>query len=1138
MEEVKAWIETVIIPTYEVGKAEKNPIFLEKRVYQGSRGAVYPHPVIESIAEEKTDKEYQAVFIENEYVLIMILPSLGGRVQRAYDKIRKRDFVYYNQVIKPALVGLTGPWISGGIEFNWPQHHRPSTFDPVDFTIKENKDGSKTVWVNEVELMTRTKGMAGFTLYPGKAYLEIKGKLFNRTPFPQTFLWWANPAVKVNDHYQSIFPPDVHAVFDHGKRDVSSFPIAKGTYYKVDYSPGTDISRYKNIPVPTSFMAVRSQYNFIGGYEHDTQAGMLHVANHHISPGKKQWTWGTGSFGRAWDKNLTDEDGPYIELMCGVFTDNQPDFSWLQPNEEKTFEQYFMPYAGIGEVKNATKDAAINCVLTNEGVDIKIYATAVFTNAVIEVFLNGKSIYRDELTLDPSVIYEHRLRPASGYPEQDITVKVSHYKKTLVEYKHQPYGSMLPAAASAAPAPKDVATTEKLFLHGQHLEQYRHATYDPRDYYLEALRRDPEDLRCNNAMGLWWLRRGNATEAEAYLRKAVDALVVRNPNPYDSEAYYNLGLCLKMGGVEKEAFDAFYKSTWSDAWQHNGFLQLARLASRNGNYEEALELIDKSLNRNYSSPAGRHLKVALLRKLDRADEAREWTDQSLTLDAFNLGCLFERSLSGSFSGRSSSGTSSGTSSSGVSFSEKDFPERSFSATSFPKASFSATSSNGTSLPENPIRNSFNNYAEYALDYADAGMYTEAFDLLSCYQPSQEEPLLNYYLGWLKSKQGDQDAAMQYYLRAAAAPADYCFPSKVEEISILISAVCSNQADAKALYYLGNYKFANGLYNEAISLWERSSIIDDSFPTVWRNLALAEYNKLHDQAAALKAMEKAFALDPSDARLLMELDLLHKLCNYSPWDRLQLLEDHIDLVVQRNDLYMERLTLYNQLGDFETARALIQERKFQPWEGGEGKIVLQFCTCTIELAKQALERNEPGQALQLLNELDNYPDNLGEGKLPGKPENDIHYWKGYAYRMMNETEEAAAEFEKAKQGGIVPQPAIFYNDPQPENIFYQGKAWQATQNDKYALAIFETMIMFGMEHMHDDIKIDYFAVSLPELMVFDQDLNKKNEIHCLYMKGLGFLGEGQKDVADDCFRQVLEKDANHIGAIIHLNSSLL
>ena len=341
MDSVKAWRGKKIIPTYETGKPEKHPFFLNNRVYQGSSGVVYPHPVIEKISDEKVDKEWDVVFIENKYIKIMVLPALGGRIQRAYDKIRKRDFVYHNQVIKPALVGLTGPWISGGIEFNWPQHHRPSTYDPVDCTIEENEDGSKTVWVSEVERMFRTKGMAGFTLYPDKAYLEVKVQLYNRTPHPQTFLWWANPAVAVNDYYQSVFPPDVNAVFDHGKRDVSEFPIAKGEYYKVDYAPGTDISKYKNIPVPTSYMAINSDYDFVGGYENDSKGGLLHVADHHVSTGKKQWTWGNGDFGQAWDRNLTDNDGPYIELMCGVYTDNQPDFSWMHPYEEKTIQTVF-----------------------------------------------------------------------------------------------------------------------------------------------------------------------------------------------------------------------------------------------------------------------------------------------------------------------------------------------------------------------------------------------------------------------------------------------------------------------------------------------------------------------------------------------------------------------------------------------------------------------------------------------------------------------------------------------------------------------------------------------------------------------------------------------------------------------------
>ncbi|MFN2117707.1 MAG: DUF5107 domain-containing protein, partial [Candidatus Promineifilaceae bacterium] len=324
VDRVKCWSEKVTIPTYRIGEPDKNPMFLEKRVYQGSSGVVYPLPMIDRIYDEKYEREYTAVFLENRYLKLMVLPEIGGRLQLALDKTNDYYFVYYNRVIKPALVGLAGPWISGGIEFNWPQHHRPTTFSPVDWRIKENADGSKTIWCAEIEPMFHTKGMHGFTLHPGRAYFEVNVQLYNRTTVPQTFLWWANPAVSVNDDYQSIFPPDVHAVMDHGKRDVSDFPIATGTYYKVDYAPGTDISLYKNIPVPTSYMVYHSDYDFVGCYDHGKQAGMMHVANHHEVPGKKQWTWGCGDFGQSWDRQLTDEDGPYIELMCGAYTDNQP----------------------------------------------------------------------------------------------------------------------------------------------------------------------------------------------------------------------------------------------------------------------------------------------------------------------------------------------------------------------------------------------------------------------------------------------------------------------------------------------------------------------------------------------------------------------------------------------------------------------------------------------------------------------------------------------------------------------------------------------------------------------------------------------------------------------------------------------
>ena len=135
--------EQVAIPTYIPGKAIELPMFFEHKPYQGASGRLYPLPFSDSISDEKQDVEYDIITLENEYIKTQVAPELGGKLLRGYDKIGSYDFIYYNEVVKPALVGLAGPWISGGIEFNWPQHHRPTTFMQLEAAVEENPDGSK-----------------------------------------------------------------------------------------------------------------------------------------------------------------------------------------------------------------------------------------------------------------------------------------------------------------------------------------------------------------------------------------------------------------------------------------------------------------------------------------------------------------------------------------------------------------------------------------------------------------------------------------------------------------------------------------------------------------------------------------------------------------------------------------------------------------------------------------------------------------------------------------------------------------------------------------------------------------------------------------------------------------------------------
>lgn len=1100
--EVRAWEEIVMLPTYGIGKEEKNPIFLEKRVYQGSSGAVYPYPVVEKVEDVKQERPWRAFFIENEYIKIMILPELGGRIQMAYDKVKKRHFVYYNQVIKPALVGLTGPWISGGIEFNWPQHHRPSTYLPTDCKIEEFPDGSKTVWCSEVERMFRTKGMAGFTLYPGKAYIEIKAKVYNRTPFPQTFLWWANPAVVVNKDYYSVFPPDVNAVFDHGKRAVSSFPIATGEYYKVDYSAGVDISRYKNIPVPTSYMAINSKFDFVGGYEEHIESGLLHVADHHVNAGKKQWTWGNGDFGQAWDRNLTDEDGPYIELMTGMYCDNQPDFTWLQPYEEKSWVQYFMPYQKVGMVKNATRDALIN--ISPEGTDkmkVVLYTTAAHSEVrVMLTNVDTGKVYLDDLTsVSPDNSYIKIIECDTCKLENLKIVVFDEKGRVMVSYQaSKPEIKPVPEPAKAALDPKEISSMEQLFLTGHHLEQYRHATYLPMDYYMEALSRDESDIRCNNAVGLLLMRKACFVEAQKYFNRAIMTQTERNPNPYDGEPYYNLGWSKKMQGDIDGAYDAFFKATWNAAWQDAGYMGLAQIDMIREDYANGIEHIDRSLYRNWLNHKGRQLKVSFLRKLHEIEKAEALVKESLLMDNFNMGCRYESYLINILKGDD-------------------------------KAAAQIKSEMKTLM-----HGSVNSYLEYAIDYACAGMYEEAGILLSFVTEDTETayPMVYYALGYFSSMRGEKDKALYYYKKAESMCPDYCFPNKIEEVLMLRDAMSLNPEGSKAPYYLGNFYYAARIYDEAVACWEKSVSIDDTYPTVLRNLSLAYYNKLKDSERALAVLEKAYSLDESDARILMELDQLYKKLRYSHRKRLDFLNAHAEVVEQRDDLCIERITLYNQLGEYHSAYELIGKRKFHPWEGGEGKITNQYVFCRVELAKLAIKEHHYSDAVRLLEETEKYPDNLGEGKLSMAEENDIHYWMGCAYEGMGETQLAKECFVKATKGSAEPAIAFFYNDQQPDKIFYQGLAWRKLGCEDKARSCFNKLIKHGEKHLFDKVKIDYFAVSLPDLLIWDEDLNVRNLLHCNLVMGLGYLGLGERETAHEYLSEVVRLDINHqVGAVM-------
>ena len=1144
-------VEDLVIPTYLPAAPDKNPMFLEKRVYQGSNGKVYPLPFTDRIAETMTDRKWKAIWLENEFLRVLILPEIGGRIHAIQDKTNGYDLIYHQHVIKPALVGLAGPWISGGIEFNWPQHHRPATFLPADFQIEEHADGSKTIWCSDHDPMCRLKGMHGVCLHPGKAFVELKVRAYNRTPFVQTFLWWANVATRVHEAYQSFFPPDVYCVADHARRSTSEYPLAKGFYYGVNYgergrkgiprnetprqfipphcrdkseisnikseNPNyapNDLSFYANIPTPCSYMCMGSQEDFFGGYDYKARAGIVHIASHHLSPGKKQWTWGNHDFGYAWDRNLTDPDKqgvywPYIEIMAGVFTDNQPDFSFLQPGETKTWNQFWYPIQKIGPAQHANLRAAVSLKMEGGKVRIGVSVTQQFTNANIELAVKGKNFFSSARKLAPGQPFVEQVELPEKIRETDLSVRVTDNSgNEIIAYRPKlRVKGYVPPSATEPPAPKRIVSADELFITGVHLEQYRHATRCPTLYWREALRRDPLDSRCNNAMGCWHLRRGEFGRAETFFRKAIERLTRRNANPSDGEVYYNLGLCLRCQWNDlqnrqsatgrrqfHEAYAAFYKATWNQAWAAAAFHALAEMDCRRDDWNTALEHLNRSLRLDTDNLRARDLKAMVLRKLDRSGEAEELLRETLALDLLDW---WARALLG---------------------------ER--------------------------ISCDAQTQLDFAHDFARAGFYAEAIGLLNAdgaralagLNPDAQTsggsgvnaalpdqnwgtgPLVFYTLGWLQERLGDANSALVFYQRAAAASPDYCFPARLEEIPILESAMRANPRDARAPYYLGSLLYDRRRHDEAIKLWERSAKLDPDFSIVWRNLGIGYFNVAKKPSRARAAYDKAFKANPADARLLFERDQLWKRIGAKPQPRLRELEKFPQLTSQRDDLSVELCALYNQTGQPAKALEIISTRKFQPWEGGEGAALGQHVRTHLALGREALAQKNFPLARKHFESALISPENLGEAKHLLANQSDIHHWLGVALEALGEKELGREHWLDA---------ATFKGDfqemsvrPFSEMTFYSALAWEKLNQKSKAKKLFRELLAYALKLQKTEAKVEYFATSLPTMLLFDDDLQSRQETTALFLQAQARSGLGQKSKARNLLRQVLRRDPNH------------
>ena len=375
---------------------------------------------------------------------------------------------------------------------------------------------------------------------------------------------------------------------------------------------------------------------------------------------------------------------------------------------------------------------------------------------------------------------------------------------------------------------------------------------------------------------------------------------------------------------------------------------------------------------------------------------------------------------------------------------------------------------------------------------------------------------------------DSTESPVWWKKAMKASPDYCFPNRLEDAFILKGLTMVPGIDARAHYSLGCLYYDKRQYDLAIENWEKAVKMDPQFPTAWRCLALARFNKQDKHEEAVEYMEKAFNLDQTDSRILMELDQLYKRMQKPHAERLAFLQKYPELIAQRDDLILEEITLLNQLGRYEEAMQKLDAHKFHPWEGGEGKVPAQYQTCRVELAKKAIAEQQFDKAKTLLEACLEYHEHLGEGKLYGAQENDFYYFLGCCYDALGNADKAAECWEEATKGPQEPAAAMYYNDAKPDKIFYQGLALLKLGRKAEANGRFYKLLNYGKQHIFDHVVMDYFAVSLPDLLIWEDSLDRKNEIHCKYMLALGYYGLGDKQKAQRYLDEVRELDINHQG----------
>lgn len=1004
----RIWEAPLVIPTYELNAPNPYPALLDwqRRKWR----PVYPYPFLDSLGTEKTNKTWKAVYLENEYLKVTVLPELGGHVYQIFDKTLNRNIIYSNPVMKYAMVALRGAWVSGGIEWNFPDGHTLTTVAPIDYVMRTEPDGSAALAVGDTERVQGMQWQIILRLRPGTRVLESEVTLNNRRVVPGRYWYWSTAGAPAAPDLRFNYP--MREAYPHAFWPVFKFPIEKGV----------DIGRFSEVPNFLSLFARDSKRDYFGIYYEKSDWGVVHVADHRELPGKKTWTWGTDDNGDIWIDKLTDGGGQYVEFQGGRF-ETQMEHQFIAPHRVEHFFEYWFGVQQMGGAWNeATRDAALRIGLQGNHATVSLAATKRFEQVQLTIANGDRQVSATRVDLDPTKLFTTTIDVPFPRQPIELTLK-SNDGRVLVQYRtDSPVDNNPDFKPATRPItdPKNVASAEQSYVEGLAFDK-KSKEREARQAYFEALKRDPGFAPAHIALGLSFYRSGEYEIAAKHLETAL----ARNKDA--AEAHYYLALVQRALGQTSAAEDHLLWLVRSGYRESVARYVLGEIALANRDTKKALEQLRQAVMLDPRDLKARTV-LALAERLDGNIESAfsriNQVSKELPIDYL---ALREQSLISKAAGNSEN--------------EK-----------------TATDHLRHLLSREPDA-----VLELAFDYVAIGQHREAIDVLedairngpSGILPVDNKrihPMLYYTLGYLYEKSGQHEQARtQFSLGMKGDPA-FVFPHRVEEIAVLRAALAANANDGRAAYYLGNVLAAMNRDKEALAAWREAVKLDQANSIAQRNYARALWIVSQNKEEAATQYQRAITVSPNDFRLYIEFDKL--LADMGATERrIKLLEGAPSAVLAQSGAVQSLAGAYIDAGRFADAAALLEKTKFTSGEGEDAALGL-YRKAHLGMARKYRDVGDHLKAASEFAAVTEFPRNFGVGRPAMQSQAQYYVAAAREYESAGKSDEAERWWQRAATEQLNPpsQP----EEPWSEHYYYKAVALDHVGRKAEARKLYERL----------------------------------------------------------------------------------